>query len=153
MKNIDKVAVIGAGVMGSGIAAQVANAGVDVLLLDIVPDKAADRNVLAQGAIDRLKKTDPAPLMHGRNARQITPGNLEDDLGKLADCDWIIEVVLENLEIKQALYRKLEQHRKPGSVVSSNTSTLDTRARVILALSSAVAFSLKCLRISFRNLL
>lgn len=124
MKPIDKVAVIGAGVMGSGIAAQVANAGVDVLLLDIVPDDAADRNMLAKRAIDRLRKTEPAPLMHERAIRHIIPGNTEDDLQKLADCAWIIEAVLEDLEIKQSLYRKLESHRKSGSIVSSNTSTL-----------------------------
>ena len=121
---INKVAVIGSGVMGGGIAAHVANAGVPVLLLDIVPAGAKNRNVVAEGAIERLLKTDPAPLMHRDNARLITAGNLEDDLAQLAECDWIVEVVLEKLEIKHATYAKIEQHRKTGSIVSSNTSTI-----------------------------
>lgn len=122
--NISKVAVIGSGVMGSGIAAHVANAGVPVLLLDIVPDGAEDRSVLAKGAIERALKTDPAPFMHKRNAKLITPGNLEDDLGALKDCDWIIEVVLENEKVKTDLYKKIDKARKKGSVVSSNTSSI-----------------------------
>jgi 3-hydroxyacyl-CoA dehydrogenase len=126
---IRKAAVIGAGVMGSGIAAQIANAGVPVLLLDIVPkDKegkpAADRSAIAKGAIERLLKTDPAPLMLPANAALITPGNTEDDLGQLADVDWVVEAVLENPEIKRALYQKIEPLRKKGSVISSNTSTI-----------------------------
>ncbi len=121
--NIRKVAVIGSGVMGSGIAAQVANAGVPVLLLDIV-GKGADRSSIARGAIDRMAKTDPAPLMAPNNAKLITPGNLEDDLAAVADCDWIVEVVLERLDVKQDLYRKLDAVRRPGTPVSSNTSTI-----------------------------
>ena len=93
MSQIRKVAVLGAGVMGSGIAAQVANAGHEVILLDIVPKGANDRNALAKGAIERLQKTKPAPLMHKRFARRITPGNLEDDLASLAEADWICEAV------------------------------------------------------------
>ncbi|MCB9990094.1 MAG: 3-hydroxyacyl-CoA dehydrogenase/enoyl-CoA hydratase family protein [Rhodospirillales bacterium] len=121
---IEKVAVIGSGVMGSGIAAQVANAGVPVVLLDIVPKDAEDRSMLAKGAIAKMLKTDPAPLMHKRNAKLITPGNLEDDLELLADCDWIIEVVLEDLKVKHATYEKINKHRKKGSIISSNTSTI-----------------------------
>ena len=121
---INKVAVIGSGVMGSGIAAHVANAGLPVVLLDIVPAGATNRNALAEGAIERLLKTDPAPLMHRDFARRITPGNLEDHLGLLADCDWIVEVVLEKLEVKHATFEKIEKHRKDGSIVSSNTSTI-----------------------------
>ena len=124
MGEITKVAVIGAGTMGSGIAAQVANAGVEVLLLDVVPKDADDRNQLAAGAIARMAKTRPAPLMKPGNASLIQAGNLEDDLDKLASCDWIIEAVLENLDIKHTLYRKVEAHRHPAAVVSSNTSTL-----------------------------
>ena len=120
---IKKVAVIGSGVMGSGIAAQIANAGVPVLLLDIVA-KGGDRSAIAKGAIEKLLKTEPAPLMSPRNAKRITPGNLEDDIGKVADCDWIVEVVLERLDVKQDLYRKLDAVRKPGTPVSSNTSTI-----------------------------
>lgn len=124
VKEIKKLCVIGSGVMGSGIAAQIANAGHDVLLLDIVPKDADNRNALAEGAIGKMMKTDPAPLMHKRNARRITAGNIEDDLGKIAECDWIIEVVLENLDIKRNLYEKLEQHRSPGTYISSNTSSI-----------------------------
>lgn len=121
---IKKVAVIGAGVMGSGIAAQIANAGIPVVLLDIVPDGAEDRSVIAKGAIQKMLKTDPAPFMHKRNAKLVTPGNLEDDLEMLAECDWIVEVVLEDLKIKHATYEKIEKHRKKGSIVTSNTSTI-----------------------------
>jgi 3-hydroxyacyl-CoA dehydrogenase len=124
---INKVAVIGSGVMGGGIAAQIANAGVPVLLLDIVPQGATDRNVVAGKAIERLLKTDPAPFMHRDFARLVTAGNLEDDIGKLAECDWIVEVVLEKLEVKHATFAKIEQHRKEGSIVSSNTSTIPLR--------------------------
>jgi 3-hydroxyacyl-CoA dehydrogenase len=120
---IAKVCVIGSGVMGSGIAAHVANAGISVLLLDIVKD-GPDRSAIARGAIDRMLKADPAPFMSKEAAKLVTPGNLEDDLAQVVDCDWIIEAVVENLEIKQALYEKLEGVRKPGSIVSSNTSTM-----------------------------
>jgi 3-hydroxyacyl-CoA dehydrogenase len=121
---INKVAVIGSGVMGSGIAAHVANAGVPVVLLDIVAPGSKNRNAVAEQAIERMLKTDPAPLMHRDNARLITPGNLEDHLGLLADCDWIVEAVLEKLEVKHATYAKIEKARKEGSIVSSNTSTI-----------------------------
>ncbi len=122
--DIKKVAVIGSGVMGSGIAAQVANAGVPVVLMDIVPDGAASRNALSEGAIARLLKQDPAPLMHKRNARLIEPANLEDDVGKLAECDWIVEAVLEDLSIKNTVYNKIILYKKPGAAVTSNTSTI-----------------------------
>jgi 3-hydroxyacyl-CoA dehydrogenase len=121
---INKVAVIGAGLMGSGIAAQIANAGVPVVLLDIVPDGAEDRNVIAKGAIAKMLKADPAPFMSKKNAKLIEVGNLEDDLDKIAECDWIVEVVLEDLKIKHATYEKIQKHRKKGSIVTSNTSTI-----------------------------
>ncbi|MEX1206535.1 MAG: 3-hydroxyacyl-CoA dehydrogenase NAD-binding domain-containing protein [Dongiaceae bacterium] len=121
---IAKAAVIGAGVMGAGIAAHIANAGVPVLLLDIVPKGATNRNAIAEGAIEKLLKSDPAALMHKRNAGLIEPGNIEDDLGRLAEADWIVEAVLEDVAIKQSLYRRIENARKPGSAVSSNTSTI-----------------------------
>jgi len=130
MDNIKKVAVIGAGTMGAGIAAQVANAGIPVLLLDIVPAGAANRNAIAEGALERLKKSDPAAFMSRDAARLVTPGNIEDDLAGLADCDWIVEAVIERLDIKQSLYAKIETARKPGSVVSSNTSTIPLAALV-----------------------
>ena len=101
--SINKVAVIGAGLMGSGIAAQIANAGLRVVLLDIVPPKpedfGGDRSAFAKGAIQKMLKADPAPFMHKRNAKLITPGNLEDDIELIADCDWIVEVVLEDLRV------------------------------------------------------
>ncbi|HQX28204.1 MAG TPA: 3-hydroxyacyl-CoA dehydrogenase NAD-binding domain-containing protein [Alphaproteobacteria bacterium] len=121
---IKKVAVIGSGVMGSGIAAQVSNAGLPVLLLDIVPKDAKDRSMLAKGAIEKMLKADPAPFMRKSNAKLITPGNLEDDLEELKDVDWIIEVVLEDLKIKHATYEKLNKVRKKGSIITSNTSTI-----------------------------
>lgn len=124
MGAIERVGVLGAGVMGAGIAAHVANAGLPVVLLDIVPEGVADRNALAAGAIEKLKKAKPAPLMSASFARRITPGNLEDDLGLLADCDWIVEAVVERVDVKQKVYRAVEGVRKPGSIVSTNTSTI-----------------------------
>ncbi|GAB4359642.1 MAG: 3-hydroxyacyl-CoA dehydrogenase/enoyl-CoA hydratase family protein [Gammaproteobacteria bacterium] len=121
---IQKVAVIGAGVMGAGIAAHVANAGIPVVLLDIVPEGAENRNVIAETAVQKLLKSEPAAFMHKRNAKLVTTGNIEDHLELLADCDWIIEAVIERLDIKQSLFQKLESVRKPGSLVSSNTSTI-----------------------------
>ena len=111
--DIHNVAVIGAGVMGAGIAAHIANAGIPVLLLDITTP-----------TLDKLLKADPAPLMHPKNARLITPGNIDDHLEALRDCDWIIEAIVENLAIKQALYRKLATVRRADAVVSSNTSSI-----------------------------
>ena len=124
MPAIRKVAVIGSGVMGSGIAAQAANAGLEVILLDIVAKEGSDRNGVAAGAIQRMRKTNPAPLMHPRNAARIRPGNLEDHLDWLADCDLVIEAVLENLEIKKDLYQKIDAHRRADCIVTSNTSTI-----------------------------
>ena len=121
---IDRVAVIGAGVMGSGIAAHVANAGVPVLLLDMVPAGAGDRSGLARAAIARLLKASPAAFMTPAAVPLVTPGNLEDDLGALADVDWIIEAIVEEPTAKRQLYARLEQGRRPGSIVSSNTSTI-----------------------------
>ena len=127
-QEIKKVAVIGAGVMGAAIAAHVANAGVPVLLLDIVPKGANDRNALASGAIEKMLKTKPAPFMHAKAAALVTPGNTEDDLGKLADVDWICEAIIENPDIKRDLYKRLEATRKKGSVVTSNTSTIPLKS-------------------------
>ena len=114
---IRQAAVIGAGVMGSGIAAHIANAGVPVLLLDVVPGAAA-------AALQRMSKTEPAPFMDGAAAKLVTPGDLPGDLARLADADWIVEAVIEDAGVKAALYAQLESVRKPGSVVSSNTSTI-----------------------------
>ena len=103
MTQINKVAVIGSGVMGSGIAAQIANAGLPVVLLDIK----VEGKDLAADAIAKMLKTDPAPFMRPRNAKLIETGTIDDDLDKIADCDWIIEVVIEKLEIKHATYEKI----------------------------------------------
>jgi len=124
MADIKKVAVIGAGVMGASIAAHVANAGVPVVLLDVVAKDNSNRSAIAEGAVEKLFKADPAPFMSKAAAKFVTAGNTEDHLDLLADCDWIIEAVIERLDIKQALYAKIEAARKPGSVVSSNTSTI-----------------------------
>ncbi|MFD1626866.1 3-hydroxyacyl-CoA dehydrogenase/enoyl-CoA hydratase family protein [Azospirillum griseum] len=120
---IERAAVIGAGVMGAGIAAHFANAGIPVVLLDI-PAKEGDRSAIAQGAVAKMLKTDPAPFMHRHNAKLITTGNLEDDLNLLADVDWIVEAIIENPAIKADLYKRIDPVRKEGSVVSSNTSTI-----------------------------
>ena len=132
MAEIKRVAVIGAGVMGAGIAAHVANAGVPVLLLDIVPKDAVapegrghvDRDIIAKSAVEKMLKTDPAPFMSTSAAKLVETGNIEDHIGKLADCDLIIEAIIERLDLKQALYDKIEAVRKDGSIVSSNTSTI-----------------------------
>ena len=124
MAGIGKVGVIGAGVMGGGIAAQVANAGTPVVLLDIVAEGAETRSALSADAIARMRKTRPAPFMEPAAAARITPGNLEDDLSRLAECDWIVEAVVENLDVKQETYREIEEVRKKGSLVTSNTSTI-----------------------------
>ncbi|MCB2066938.1 MAG: 3-hydroxyacyl-CoA dehydrogenase, partial [Erythrobacter sp.] len=121
---IKKVCVIGAGTMGAGIAAQVANAGVPVLLLDIVPKDGDNRNAIAEGAVAKMLKTDPAPFMSARAAKLVETGNIEDHLGKVAECDWVVEAIIERLDIKQNLYARLEEVRKPGTAVSSNTSTI-----------------------------
>ncbi len=123
-REIKKIAVIGAGVMGAAIAAHVTNAGLPVVLLDIVGKDPNDRSAIAKGAVEKMLKTEPAPFMSPRNAKLITPGNLEDDLQLLADCDWIVEAIIERLDIKHQLYEKLETVRKAGSIVTSNTSTI-----------------------------
>ncbi|NQV55902.1 MAG: 3-hydroxyacyl-CoA dehydrogenase [Rhodospirillales bacterium] len=117
MSGIEKICVIGAGVMGAGIAAQAANGGSDVVLLDVVPGA-------AQTAINKMMKTEPAPFMHAKMARRITPGTTADDLALIKDCDWVIEAIIEKPDIKQDLYRAVAPYLKPDAVLSSNTSTL-----------------------------
>ena len=125
---IKQVAVLGSGVMGSGIACHLANVGLEVLMLDILPQKYSDsktnRNSVAQNALNKAIKSKPAPLYNKQYASRITIGNLEDDFEKINDADWIIEVVLERLDIKQQIFEKVEKYRKPGSIVSSNTSSI-----------------------------
>ena len=123
-KTIKKVAVIGSGVMGSGIAAHCANAGCEVLLLDIVDDDSSDRSTIAKNAINYMHKSNPEMLMQRKNSKLITPGNIDDDLHKLIDCDWVIEVIIENLDIKKKLYKKIAQNIGKDTILSSNTSTI-----------------------------
>jgi len=126
MKRINKVAVLGAGTMGARIAAHFANAGVPSLLLDIVPPDADGpaRNKIAAAGLDGAKKSKPAAFFESSLSRLVTIGNFDDDLKKLADVDWIIEAVIENLEIKRSLLKKVEAIRKPGAIVTTNTSGL-----------------------------
>lgn len=119
---IRKAAVIGAGTMGCGIATHLANAGVPCLLLDIVPDGEGERSRIASDAIAGALKSRPASFMDPSSAALLTAGNIEDDLGALEDCDWIIEAVTENLQVKRDIYSRIASHRRPGSIVSSNTS-------------------------------
>src|SRR3954471_23295349 len=129
-KKINKVAVLGAGTMGARIAAHLANAGIPSLLLDILPPDAAAsqdravRNKFAIAGLEGLKKSKPAAFTNTEFAKLVTVGNFDDDLAKLADCDWIIEAVVENLEIKRALLRKVEAVPKPGTYITTNTSGL-----------------------------
>src|ERR1700688_415348 len=126
MKRINKVAILGAGTMGARIAAHFANAGVPSYLLDIVPPDADGpaRNKIAAAGLDAARKSKPAAFMEPSLARLVTVGNFDDDLRKLAEVDWIIEAVVENLEIKRALLRKIEAIRKPGTIITTNTSGL-----------------------------
>lgn len=141
MSTIQSVCVIGSGVMGTGIAAHLANCGLQVLLLDIVPDKLTDaemrsgltlsspavRNRYALAAIQRMKLAKPSPLYDQSFASRIKPGNMEDDLPLLGQADWIIEAVSEKLEIKKQVYRMIERHYQKGTIVSSNTSGISLR--------------------------
>lgn len=126
-RTIKKVAVLGSGVMGSRIACHFANIGVEVLLLDIVPkdapagDKKA-RNKIVNDALAFALKSNPSPIYLKSFARLITTGNFEDDMPAIASCDWVIEVVVERLDIKQQVFEKVEQFRKPGTLITSNTS-------------------------------
>ena len=130
VRKIRKAAVIGSGIMGGGIAALLAGAGVNVMLLDIVPFDLKDeekkdpvaRNRIVKAGMDAALASAPSLFMTKKDAALITTGNLEDDFDKLAECDWIVEVVVENLKIKQALFKRIEGVRKPGSIISSNTS-------------------------------
>src|SRR5438105_6738533 len=128
MKRIDRVAVLGAGTMGSRIAAHLANAGMPCYLLDIAaPDttSASDRgkrNSIASAGLEAAKKSRPAAFFQPSLARLVTVGNFDDDLKLVAQADWVIEAVVENLEIKRALLKKVEGLRKPGAIITTNTS-------------------------------
>jgi 3-hydroxyacyl-CoA dehydrogenase len=122
MRTIRRVAVLGAGTMGSRIAAHFANAGVPSLLLDVVLPRQPNRNAAAQKGIENVLKQRPGGFFTEDRVSLIRPGNFEDDLGALAECDWIIEAIVENLEPKRELWRKVETVRKPDAIVSTNTS-------------------------------
>lgn len=126
MKRIHKVAILGAGTMGARIAAHFANAGVPSYLLDIVPTDADGpaRNKIAAAGLDTAKKSKPAAFFEASLAKLVTVGNFEDDLKKLVEVDWIIEAVIENLDIKRALLQKVDAVRKPGTIITTNTSGL-----------------------------
>jgi 3-hydroxyacyl-CoA dehydrogenase len=136
MADIKKVAVLGSGVMGSGIAAHCASAGCQVELLDIVIDE-TNPDKLAEGALAGLAKSKPALMMHASHLKKIRTGNLRDHLDRLAECDWVVEVVKEDLKIKQELYGRLESHLKPGAWISSNTSGIPLK---LLAEGRSAAF-------------
>src|ERR1700730_1277070 len=124
---IKKVAVIGSGVMGSRIACHFANIGIQVLLLDIVPEGVPPgdqkvRNKIVNDALDFALKSNPSPVYLKSFAKRITTGNFDDDLPKIAECDWVIEVVVERLDIKQKVFDNVEKFRKPGTLITSNTS-------------------------------
>src|SRR5580698_9565507 len=124
---VRRAAVLGAGTMGSRIAAHLSNAGIPTLLLDMVPAGDGDRSRLAKNAIDALGKAKPAAFYDGANAALVTPGNFDDDLAKLAGCDWVIEAVAENLAIKTALLERVVPHLAPLAVLTTNTSGLPVK--------------------------
>jgi 3-hydroxyacyl-CoA dehydrogenase len=127
-RNIKKVAVLGSGVMGSRIACHFAGVGVQVLLLDMVPKEAtesskpAERNKLVNDALAAAIKSNPSPVYHKDVIKKITTGNFDDNMKDIAGCDWVIEVVVERLDIKKIIFEKVEQFRKPGTLITSNTS-------------------------------
>jgi 3-hydroxyacyl-CoA dehydrogenase len=120
-KKINKVAVLGSGIMGSRIACHFANIGVEVLLLDIAP-KEGPKNGIVDAALLNAVKTNPSPVYSKKVLSKITTGNFDDDMPRIAGYDWIIEVVVENLDIKKKVFEQVEQYRKPGTLVTSNTS-------------------------------
>src|SRR3954468_19262106 len=126
MKRINKVAILGAGTMGARIAAHMANAGVPTYLLDIVPPDADGpaRNKIAAAGLEGAVKSKPAAFFEPALAKLVTVGNFDDNLKWLAECDWIIEAGVENVDIKRSLLGKGEQVRKPGSIITTNTSGL-----------------------------
>lgn len=129
-RKIKKVAVLGSGVMGSRIACHFANIGVEVILLDIVPRELSEeqqkdpraRNQIVNDALTFALKSKPSPIYHADFAKRISTGNFEDDMAKIADVDWIIEVVVERLDIKKSVFEQVEKYRKPGTLITSNTS-------------------------------
>src|SRR6187402_1690046 len=127
---IKKVAILGSGVMGSRIACHFAGIGLQVLLLDIAAppppeggiQKLSDKNKIVNDALTAAIKSNPSPVYHKNVIKKITTGNFDDDMKKISDCDWVIEVVIERLDIKKQVYERVEQFRKPGTMITSNTS-------------------------------
>src|SRR5215210_3198512 len=140
--NIKKAAVLGAGTMGAGIAAHLSNAGIETLLLDIAPgaltpeedargltlDSSQVRNRIVTSLFEAAKKLKPAPFMLADNAKLISLGNFTDDMGKLKDCDLVIEAVVENLDIKHKVFAEVEKNRKPGAIIATNTSGIPIKS-------------------------
>ena len=140
-RRIKKVAVIGSGIMGSGIACHFANIGVEVLLLDIVPRELTDkekakgqdlnspavRNRIVNESFQAALKSKPSPIYSSSYAQRVSTGNLEDDIHRIAEADWVIEVVVERLDIKKQVFEKIEAHRKKGTLITSNTSGIPIR--------------------------
>ena len=136
MRRIKKVAILGSGVMGSRIACHFANIGIDVLLLDIIPnelnakeiangistDNEIFKNRIVNEALSSSIKSNPSPIYLKSNTQLITTGNFNDDMSKIAECDWTIEVVIENLVIKKEVFNNVEKYRKKGTLITSNTS-------------------------------
>jgi 3-hydroxyacyl-CoA dehydrogenase len=145
-RRIKKVAVLGSGVMGSRIACHFANIGVQVILLDIVPkelseaeakkglttDSKAFKNRIVNEALAFAIQSNPSPLYAKKDAHLISIGNFTDDMPKIADCDWTIEVVVENLEVKHKVFEQVELYRKPGTLISSNTSGIPIHLLLVL---------------------
>ena len=127
-RTIKKVAVLGSGVMGSRIACHFAGIGLQVLLLDIVPKEATEskdknaRNKIVNDSLQAALKSNPSPIYHKDAIQKISTGNFEDNMKDIANCDWTIEVVVERLDIKQKVFEQVEKFRKPGTLITSNTS-------------------------------
>ena len=119
-----KVTVIGAGLMGAGIAAHLANAGTEVLLLDIPSKDNGKKNHLSESAIKKLIKTKPSPLTLNSNVKLIKAGNIDDDLHLINESEWVIEAIIEDIDIKKDLYKKIQNVMKDDLIISSNTSTI-----------------------------
>src|SRR5690242_14866392 len=122
MQNIKKVTVLGSGIMGSGIACMMANAGYQVMMLDLATPGAKNKNQVADEALANAIKQKPASLYHASFASRIVTGNFDDDFQRIKEADWIIEVIVEKLEIKKSLFEKVDQYRRPGTIITSNTS-------------------------------
>ncbi len=127
---IRKAAVVGSGTMGAAVAAHLANAGIPVLLLDIVKDGAKDRNEVAKAGLERALKAKPAAFMHPAAAKLITLGNVEDDLAKLKDVDWVFEAILERLDVKREFWAKVETVAGANTILSSNSSGIPMKDQI-----------------------